>query len=133
MEVLSKHGIYTFKTTSQTFTISQRAVISFHVKPGTNILHHETEPALITQEKEISYYLNGDMHRVDGPAHIFPYSEAWYLNDKLHRLNGPAYTLRKINNTVVYTWWINGVQLSQEKQKLLNIWWEKQCKINTQE
>ena len=37
------------------------------------------------------WYLNGDLHREDGPAKIFlDGSQFWYLNDKLHREDGPA-------------------------------------------
>ena len=37
------------------------------------------------------WYLNGDLHREDGPA--VEYSDGdkyWYLNDSLHREDGPA-------------------------------------------
>ena len=37
------------------------------------------------------YYLNGKLHREDGPALAIPYvKKAWYLNGKLHRIDGPA-------------------------------------------
>ena len=40
---------------------------------------------------EIFHYLNGKLHREDGPAfeHINGQKE-WYVNGKLHRLDGPA-------------------------------------------
>jgi len=38
-----------------------------------------------------SWYLNGDLHREDGPAVEYPSgTKEWYLNGKLHREDGPA-------------------------------------------
>jgi len=40
------------------------------------------------------WYLNGKLHREDGPAVEWPNgSKYWYLNDKLHREDGPAVEL----------------------------------------
>ena len=37
------------------------------------------------------WYLNGDLHREDGPAIEYADgSKLWYLNDKSHREDGPA-------------------------------------------
>ena len=37
------------------------------------------------------WYLNGELHRTDGPAVITSDGfEYWYLNGKLHRTDGPA-------------------------------------------
>ena len=37
------------------------------------------------------WYLNGERHRVDGPAIEYANGgKRWYLNDILHRENGPA-------------------------------------------
>ena len=37
------------------------------------------------------WYLNGKLHREDGPAVEGPTGgKFWYLNDKLHRTDGPA-------------------------------------------
>ena len=48
-------------------------------------------------ELEINIYgtkrwlLNGEKHRVDGPAIEYTDgSKTWYLNNKLHRVDGPA-------------------------------------------
>jgi hypothetical protein len=38
-----------------------------------------------------AWYLNGQRHRVDGPAYKSGSYEAWYLNGQLHRVDGPAY------------------------------------------
>jgi hypothetical protein len=37
------------------------------------------------------WYLNGELHRVDGPAREFENGgKEWYLNGELHRVDGPA-------------------------------------------
>ena len=37
------------------------------------------------------YYVNGDLHREDGPAKEYIDGDKWwYINGKLHRLDGPA-------------------------------------------
>jgi hypothetical protein len=42
------------------------------------------------------YYLNNDLHRIDGPAVEYNYGSGrwrkrcWYKNGKLHRIDGPA-------------------------------------------
>ena len=37
------------------------------------------------------WYLNGQRHRVDGPAIEYADgSKCWYLNNQLHRVDGPA-------------------------------------------
>ena len=41
------------------------------------------------------WYLNGKLHRIDGPAIEYPNGyKVWYLNDKLHRIDGPAIELK---------------------------------------
>jgi len=38
------------------------------------------------------WYLNGQWHRVDGPAIEYPDgTKEWWLNGKVHRVDGPAY------------------------------------------
>ncbi len=51
------------------------------------------------------WYLNGKLHREDGPAIEKSNGEKyWYLNGKFHREDGPA-----VENTNGYkSWWING-------------------------
>jgi len=59
-------------------------------------MEHVTESG-ITYEVETDdngtkfWYLNGELHRVDGPAvENADGSKFWYLNNKLHRVDGPA-------------------------------------------
>jgi hypothetical protein len=42
-------------------------------------------------EDGIFYYLNDELHRVDGPAEdYFDGNKYWWLNGKQHRIGGPA-------------------------------------------
>ena len=58
------------------------------------------------------WYLNGLIHREDGPAVIWDDgTKMWYKRSRLHREDGPA---------VVYDdgekeWWIEAVNLSKEE------------------
>ena len=60
-------------------------------------------------QSAIRWYLNEELHRVDGPAvEYVSGAKAWYLNGKLHRVDGPA-----IEYVGSYKeWWLNGVQQS---------------------
>ena len=50
------------------------------------------------------WYLNGERHREDGPAVIYPDgTKEWYKNGKIHREDGPAY----IENSGYKSWWEN--------------------------
>ena len=51
------------------------------------------------------WYLNGKLHREDGPAIKDHYdNKYWYLNGKIHREDGPAAE----NKNGHKEWWING-------------------------
>jgi hypothetical protein len=42
-------------------------------------------------EDGVFYYLNDELHRIDGPAEdYFDGTKYWWLNGKLHRIGGPA-------------------------------------------
>ena len=48
--------------------------------------------------------LNGQYHRVDGPAIEYANgTKKWWLNDKLHRVDGPACEYANRNNA----WYLN--------------------------
>ncbi len=58
------------------------------------------------------YYLNGLLHRLDGPA--IEYSNGakeWYLNGKRHRVDGPAIEL----SNGLKKWCINGIYLEEKE------------------
>lgn len=52
------------------------------------------------------WFLNGELHRVDGPAVEHPHDvyKAWYMNNKRHRVGGPAIEYKNGDKE----WWING-------------------------
>jgi len=53
------------------------------------------------------WYLNGKLHRVDGPAiELADGDKYWYLNDKRHREDGPA--IERANGDKF--WYLNGKQ-----------------------
>ena len=67
---------------------------------------------LIIDENGTKYwYLNGKLHREDGPA--IEYSSGrkfWYINGKLHRTDGPA--VEYCNGDGF--WYLNGKRLSKK-------------------
>ena len=51
------------------------------------------------------WYLDGERHRIDGPALVFPNgTKHWYLYGKPHREDGPA----AMFNSGVVKWFLNG-------------------------
>jgi len=61
--------------------------------------------------------LNGKVHRVDGPAIIYPKgTKDWYVNGKLHRVDGPA--IEWFNGWKV--WFVYGNEVTEEQCKLLH-------------
>ena len=64
------------------------------------------------------WYLNGKLHREDGPAiENSNGTKFWYLNGKLHRGDGPAIEYSDGNKY----WYLNGEKLTKKK-------WEKRIK-----
>jgi hypothetical protein len=62
------------------------------------------------------WYINGKLHREDGPAieSAYDYKE-WYLNGKRHREDGPA-----VEHAYGYKeWWLNHKQISQNEYERL--------------
>jgi hypothetical protein len=53
------------------------------------------------------WYLDGKLHRVDGPALEWDDgTKEWWLNGKLHREDGPA--IERPNG--IKEWWLNGMR-----------------------
>ena len=81
------------------------------------MIEHVTESG-ITYEVETddggskSWWLNGERHRVDGPAvelaNGFKY---WCLNGERHRVDGPAIEYADGSKS----WWLNGERLTEEE------------------
>ena len=57
-----------------------------------------------------SWYLNGKLHREDGPAVEYANgTKSWYLNGELHREDGPAIEYADGDKE----WQLNGKQVDQ--------------------
>jgi hypothetical protein len=71
------------------------------------ILHREDGPAVEYINGNKYWYLNGQRHRIDGPAFedVNNY-KAWYLNGHRHREDGPA--VEWANGTK--EWWLNTIR-----------------------
>ena len=53
-------------------------------------LHRENGPAIIT-DRYMAWYRNGQLHRENGPAVEFGFKyKQWFINGKSHRIDGPA-------------------------------------------
>lgn len=58
------------------------------------------------------YYVNGTLHREDGPAVIYANrTKKWYINGELHRDDGPAIECC----TGLKAWYKKGVLIGEEK------------------
>jgi hypothetical protein len=60
------------------------------------------------------WFSNGILHRIEGPAVIYPDGEqSWYINGKLHREDGPA---MMFNNDRSY-WYYHGNEIDCSSQE----------------
>jgi hypothetical protein len=66
----------------------------------------DNEPTLeINRYGDKFWRLNGELHRVDGPAIEFEDGDkGWYLHGKVHRVDGPAIKW----GSGATEWWLNG-------------------------
>ncbi len=75
-------------------------------------LHREDGPAVECPDGTNWWYLNGELHREGGPAIECPDgTKEWYLNGELHREGGPA--IEWPNGTK--DWYLNGRKHSFEE------------------
>ena len=73
-------------------------------------LHRVDGPAIEYADGDKYWYLNGKRHREDGPAIEFANgSKFWYLDDKLHRVDGPA--IEQANGSKY--WYLDGKELTE--------------------
>ncbi len=81
-------------------------------------LHREDGPAIECADGGKCWYINDKLHREDGPAvECADGGKCWYINDKLHREDGPA--IEHANGDKF--WLINGVKLNKKEfNKLTN-------------
>ncbi len=69
----------------------------------------------IDEEGIIRYYLNGELHRLDGPAEEHPNGDRWwYIDGRLHREDGPA--LEYVQDGYSY-WYYDGILLDISSQE----------------
>jgi hypothetical protein len=74
-------------------------------------LHREDGPAIIFPDGTQSWWLSGNLHREDGPAVIHSDgTKVWFLNGDPHREDGPAI----IWSNGYQEWWINGKHITKE-------------------
>ena len=57
------------------------------------------------------WYLNGKLHRTDGPAVVWPNGDKlWYLNNERHRTDGPAVEYADGDKS----WYLNDKEVQME-------------------
>jgi hypothetical protein len=67
-------------------------------------LHRLDGPAYIGSDGSQSWYLEGRLHRLDGPAYIgSDGTQHWYQEGKFHRFDGPAW-IRPDGTMEIYVW-----------------------------
>ena len=83
-----------------------------------------TEPELIIDSDGMKrWFLNGKLHRLDGPAVIWPNGDKWwYSNGMIHREDGPA-----VEWTSGAKWWYFNGQLMSFNE------WCQQLNINDEQ
>ena len=80
------------------------------------LLHRTDGPATIYPNGDEEWWINGKLHRTDGPAIIWPDGrQEWYLNGYIHRADGPA----AIDADGTLEWWINGNNINTLVEKWL--------------
>ena len=68
------------------------------------------------EDENECWYLNGKLHRTDGPAVIRSDGcQKWYLNGNLHRTDGPAVTWSNGSQK----WYLNGEKVDKDTFNLL--------------
>ena len=72
----------------------------FALKDNNVTFHREDGPAKIWFDGSEHWYMNGCLHKNDGPAIITEHCKRWYVNGDRHRLDGPAVEFD--NGEVVY-------------------------------
>ena len=74
--------------------------------------HRVDGPAVEYADGTKSWYLDGRLHRADGPAiESEDGTKFWYLNDRPHRVDGPA--VEWAGGTK--SWYLNGVNVTEEE------------------
>jgi hypothetical protein len=78
------------------------------------LLHREDGPAIEFASGALHWYSNDKIHRVGSPAIINPNGyAAWYIDGKRHREDGPAIEFSNGEKA----WYINGVKIDVKTQR----------------
>jgi len=84
------------------------------------ILHRLDGPAVICPTGYHAWYVNGQRHRVGGPAETNTLydmrSERWFEHGMLHRLDGPAHCIYPGPKD----WWIRGKCITKKITKWMD-------------
>jgi hypothetical protein len=79
---------------------------TFYFIKGTEILHREDGPAVITWDGSKMWYINNKLHRIDGPAIEWKSgTKEWLVNEKRHRVDGPAV----MHSDGMVSWFLNDI------------------------
>jgi hypothetical protein len=71
-------------------------------------LHRDDGPAWITRDGLVIWFCNGLQHRTGGPAVMRPDGALeWYLHGQRHRADGPA-IIKSGRREQEQAWWLNG-------------------------
>jgi len=76
-----------------------------------NKLHREDGPAVEYANGDKYWYVNGIIHRENGPAAYANGDKYWYVGGQLHRENGPA---AELGNGRKY-WYLNGIEYTEQE------------------
>jgi hypothetical protein len=83
-------------------------------------LHREDGPAVEKANGTKEWWLNGNLHREDGPAfERVSGHKLWYLNGKIHREDGPAAEWSNGDKA----WWLNNEKVDPET--IADLWLAK--------
>jgi hypothetical protein len=75
-------------------------------------LHREDGPAIEWASGTKNWFINGKFHREDGPAREWADgTKFWYLNGELHREGEPAIEWYDGDKS----WWLNGEQVTKDE------------------
>ena len=75
-------------------------------------LHRVGGPAVICPNGIKEWWVEGELHREDGPARERPDGgKEWWWHSKPHRLDGPAVMWADGTRE----WWVNGEEVSEEE------------------
>ena len=89
--------------------VSENGTKSWHLNGQR---HRVDGPAVERANGSKEWWLNGQRHRVDGPAIEWKSgTKEWWLNDKRHRVDGPA--IEWMDG--LKEWWLNNVIMSYDK------------------